>query len=222
MLYPKLHRKFGNEVTYADDPAAHLKTEFGFDVLQLAKGRYVSNAYHDFIGFEVSKPVLDRAFQDTYGLELKDVFTALDLAIGSYRRSVSSVIPEMTKVAWEHKKDEIQKANPEITREKFLYTLSRAEYEKTWGKDYRHPGLGTRVLAFVIQVVPKIGPFRALRFRAPTPEAEKLFAQRERHDSSVSHATRRRSVTASEVSQRESGSRKTGFIRKVFRQRQDL
>jgi zinc dependent phospholipase C len=175
LLYPKLRRKFGNEVTYADDPAAHLKTEFGFDVLQVARGRYISNAYHDFIGFEVSKPVLERAFQDTYGMELKDVFTSLDLALGSYRRSVSSVIPEMTKVAWEIKKDEIQKTTPEITREKFLYSLSRSAYDKEWGKDYRRPGPGTRVLAFFIRVIPKIGPFRALQFRTPTPETEKLF-----------------------------------------------
>ncbi len=177
ILYPKLRRKFGNEVTYADDPAAHLKTEFGFDVLQVAKGRYVPNAYHDFIGFEVSKPVLERAFQETYGLELKDVFTALDLAIGSYRRSVSSVIPQMTKVAWETKKDDIEKANPEITREKFVYTLSRVSYEKEWGKGYRHPSLATHLLGFVMRVIPKIGPFRALSFRPPTPETEKLFTQ---------------------------------------------
>jgi len=175
LLYPKLRRKFGAEVTFADDPPAHLKTEFGFDVLQVAKGRYISNAYHDFIGFEVSKPVMEKAFQDTYGLELKDVFTSLDLAIGSYRRSVSSVIPAMTKVAWEMKKDEIQKTNPEITRDKFLYTLSRSAYEKEWGKDYRRPGPGTRVLAFFIRILPKIGPFRALQFRTPTPETQKLF-----------------------------------------------
>jgi zinc dependent phospholipase C len=175
LLYPKLRRKFGTEVTYADDPPAHLKTEFGFDVLQVARGRYVPNAYHDFIGFEVSKPVIEKAFQDTYGLELKDVFTSLDLAIGSYRRSVSSVIPAMTKVAWEIKKDEIQKTDPEITRQKFLYTLSRSAYEKEWGKDYRRPGPSTRVLAFFIRVLPKIGPFRALQFRTPTPETEKLF-----------------------------------------------
>ena len=122
ILYPKLQRKYGNEVSYEDDPAAHLKTEFGFDVLQVARGRYASDAYRDFIGFEVSKPLLDRAFQHTYALELKDVFRALDLAIGSYRRSVSSIIPKMTKVAWEIKHDEIQKSVPGITRESFSIT----------------------------------------------------------------------------------------------------
>jgi hypothetical protein len=177
MLYPKLRRKYGTEVTYADDPAVHVKTEFGFDVLQVARGRYVSDAYRDFIGFEVSKEVLSRAFQDTYGLELKDLFGSLDLAIGSYRRTVSSIIPEMTRVAWETRRDEIQKLVPGITRETFLYNLSRARYEKEWGKEYRQPGIGTRLVAFVIRVVPKVGPFRALRFRTPTPETEKVFME---------------------------------------------
>ena len=74
LLFPKLRRRFGEEVTYADNPSAHLQTEFGFDVLQVARGHYASKVYHDFIGFQVSKDLLDRAFQKTYGLTLKDLF----------------------------------------------------------------------------------------------------------------------------------------------------
>ena len=104
--YPKLRAKFGKSVRYAEDKTAHLKTEFGFDTLQVAKNRYASQQYHDFIGFQVSKPLLERAFPVVYGLELKDVLTHEDLAIGSYRFSVSRLIPEMTQVALQtHKKD---------------------------------------------------------------------------------------------------------------------
>ena len=177
ILYPKLRRKFGDNVTYADDPGAHLKTEFGFDVLQVAKGRYAPDAYRDFIGFEVSKPVLETAFRETYGLELKDVFGTLDLAIGTYRKTVSGIIPKMTQVAWETKKDEIQKDAPGITREKFLYNLSKTEYEKAWGHNYQRPGFGSRVLAWMMRIAPKVGPFAALKFRTPTPETEKLFME---------------------------------------------
>jgi hypothetical protein len=175
MLFPKLKRKYGDEVTYADSPSAHIKTEFGFDVLQVAKGRYPSDAYHDFIGFEVSKPAIEKAFKETYGLELKDVFGGLDLAIGTYRKTVSGLIPKMTQVAWTIKKDDIMKSQPGITREKFLYNLSRADYEKSWGTTFKQPGVGSRTLAFFFRVVPKVGPFKALSFRTPTPETEKLF-----------------------------------------------
>jgi hypothetical protein len=52
--YPKLRAKYGNSVRYAQDHTAHLKTEFGFDMVQVAKNRYASQQYHDFIGFQVS------------------------------------------------------------------------------------------------------------------------------------------------------------------------
>jgi hypothetical protein len=177
ILYPKLKRRYGAEVTYADDAASHLKTEFGFDVLQVAKGRYASDSYRDFIGFEVSRPLIERAFQQTYALELKDAFGALDLSIGTYRKTVSGLIPKMTQVAWATKSDSIQKSQPGLTREKFLYNLSQAEYIKAWGDKYQRPGIGTRVLAFALRIFPKIGPFKALGFRTPTPEAEKLFME---------------------------------------------
>jgi len=82
LLYPDLGRKFGKLVTYADDPFSHSKTEFAFDVFQAAMGRYAFAAYKHFIGFEVSKPLLERAFENTYGMRLEKVFMNLDLAIG--------------------------------------------------------------------------------------------------------------------------------------------
>lgn len=175
LIYPKLRQKYGSRVTYEDSPSAHLKTEFGFDVVQVANGKYAPKAYHDFIGFQVSKPLLERAFEDTYSLKMDDVFKSVDLALGTYRHTVGSIIPEMTKAAWSAKKKEIVQLQPGITRKKFLYNLSRASYKKEWDGQYERPGPGARFLAFVFRIVPKIGPFKALAFRPPTPEAEKLF-----------------------------------------------
>ena len=175
LLYPKLRHKYGDVVTYDENPLAHLKTEFGFDVLQVAKGRYASDAYRDRIGFQVSNELLARAFQETYSLELNSVLTNYDLAIGSYRRGVSQVIPEATKIAWQTKKDEIQRGSPGITRTAFLYRMSRSTYEKQWPGKYKKPGFGTRLLGFLLRFIPKVGPFRDLAFKIPTPDAEKLF-----------------------------------------------
>jgi hypothetical protein len=173
--YPKLRRRFGKEVTYEDDPTAHIRVEFGFDVLQVARGNYAPKSYHDFIGFEVAKPVLERAFYDTYSLELKDVFKSLDLALGTYRRSVSAVIPEMTKTAWSMKKDDLMKARPALTRRQFIYNLSRASYEKEWDGGYERPGIGARILGFFLRIVPKVGPFKAIAFKPPTPQTAADF-----------------------------------------------
>ena len=175
ILYPELRSKFGRTVTYWDNPVSHLRTEFGFDVLQVAQGRYAPDAYRKFIGFQISKPVLERAFQDTYGVELKDVFGNLDLALGSFRYSVGSIVPGMTRVAWQLKKDTFIKEIPGVTKKKFLYNLSRASYEKEFGTQYQRPGIRVRLVSWVLRVVPKSGPFKSLAFRAPTPEVEKLY-----------------------------------------------
>ena len=175
VLYPKLARKFGARITYADDPISHGKTEFAFDVLQAAQGRYAPQDYKNFIGFQVAKPLLDRAFAKTYNMELKEVFTSVDLAIGSYRRAIGSILPAMTKVAWQLKGDEIRKEFPGATRNKFVYNLSRSNYEKDWGTDYEKPGFGSKVLAFFFRLTPKVGLFRALSFKKLTPDTEKMY-----------------------------------------------
>lgn len=174
-LYPKLRAKYGDNITYMENPTAHIRTEFGFDVIQVARGHYPSKAYHDFIGFQISKRLLERACEDTYGLKLKDLFKTLDLALGTYRWSVSSLIPEVTKAAWSSKQESIRKKDPGITRKKFQYNLSRSSYEKEWGKEYERPGCGARLLAVLFRILPKVGPFRSLGFRTPTAEEALLF-----------------------------------------------
>jgi hypothetical protein len=173
--FPKLRAKYGDVVTYEDDRKAHLSTEFGFDVTQVAKNRYTADAYHDFIGFEVAKPLLERAFQKTYGIELNDVFKSVDLAIGSYRRSVSAAIPQMTRVALATRRADIVKETPNFEKREFLYHLSRADYEKDWGTTYQHPGVGARILAFFLRLMPRIGPFKPLGFKVPTHQTEDLY-----------------------------------------------
>ncbi len=173
--YPKLREKFGDSVRYAQGKTAHLKTEFGFDMVQVAKNRYASRQYHDFIGFQVSTALLERVFPTVYGLELKAVLPHEGLAIGSYRYSVSQVIPEMTQVALQTRKKEITSERSDFAKQEFLYRLSRSEYEKDWGKDYQRPGLGARFLSAILRFVPKVGPFKGLGFANPTPQTEDLY-----------------------------------------------
>ena len=177
ILYPKLKSKFGDVVTYEDDTLAHVKTEFGFDVLQVAQGQYAPESYHDFIGFEVSRPLLDQAFQQVYGVELVSVLDDEEKALNSYRRDVSKLIPEATRIAWSLKSKEIRADEPGATHRRFLYNLSRSEYEKQWGKDYQRPSRKERFYAFLYKLLPKIGPLRVLQLKTPTPETEKLFEE---------------------------------------------
>jgi hypothetical protein len=173
--YPKLRQRYGDVVTYADNPSSHLKTEFGFDVLQIARGHYASQEYHDFIGFEVAREPLDRAFHEVYGLHLKDVFATEDLAFGTYRHTVSTLIPTATRVAWKLKAKEITASQPSMTRRKFLYNISRSSYSHQWKEKYHRTGVGTWLLATLIRILPKIGPLKVLDFKPPAPGTEQMF-----------------------------------------------
>jgi hypothetical protein len=175
VLYPKLKKKHGDFVTYEDDPLAHVKTEFGFDVLEVAKQRYAPESYHDFIGFQVAAPLLEQAFRETYGLDLRKTLSNEDKVIGSYRRDVSKLIPRATRIAWSLKQKEIEKDVPGITRRKFLYNLSRSSYEREWGKEYQRPTFWDHFLAVVYRILPKVGPLRVLQLKTPTPETERMF-----------------------------------------------
>ena len=175
LLFPKLKAKYGDEVTYAESPSSHVRTEYSFDIVQIAAGAYLPEAYHTFIGFQVSRELLDRAFQETYGLETKDIFNDEGLAISTYRKAISELIPELTRIAWRDKREEIARLIPNVRQDAFVYRYSRAQYEREFGTTYRKRSWFVRMLGTFYRIMPKIGPLKPLKFKAPTPEAEALF-----------------------------------------------
>ena len=178
IVYPKLRKKYGKVITYADDKISHMRMEFGFDVLQTSKGNYASQTYHNFIGFKVDTSVLARAFLETYGLDINQVFNNnLPMAIEIFRFMVANIFPLITKSAWSFKSSEIIKKDETVTSKRFRYKMSLREYNKEFGTGYKHPGFFPSLLSLVIQVLPKVGPTRALKFKTPTPQAEIYFDQ---------------------------------------------
>ena len=177
LMYPKLRQEFGPEVLYADSPSRHLMVEFAFDVLQVAGGTFKADVYQELIGFEVATPVLVRAFRDTYGLELGDLFGDVDLAIGTYRYATSRLIPDITRAAWRDKRDEILQRTPDITEGDFVYAMTRRQYEDAFGTNYRKPGLLARFVVALFKILPKVGPLKPLAFEPLTPDTARLFAE---------------------------------------------
>jgi hypothetical protein len=178
IVYPKDQKKYGNVVTYEQDHKSHLRMEFGFDVLQTAKGNYASLAYHNFIGFQVSKPVLERAFLKTYGMDLKDLYEGdLRFAVETFRWSVKIMIPEATRYAWIIKKHEITQMRPTATARNFKYKMKRANYYEEFGKKHKAPPIFSRGLSMILRILPKISLIKGLKFKEPGVESEKLFIQ---------------------------------------------
>lgn len=173
--YPRLRRRFGRIVTYDEDATAHLRNEFGFDVVEVAHGAYSQQNYRDFIGFKVAEPLLNQAFEDTYGMPISDLLGHEGLSIESYRYSVSRLIPEMTKIALAGYGDQIQRADPSRAKTEFLYRLKRTDYEREYGKHYQRPTIGARIFALFLDLIPKVGPFSGLKLHLPNGEEQTQY-----------------------------------------------
>ena len=178
LIYPDLSKEHGSVITYEEDHKSHTRTEFAFDVVQAARQEYVPEGYRDFIGFKIAREQLDRAFQKTYGLSLKQIYIYLPLAEWAFRVSVKAVIPQFTKMAWFRERNHIETPEKQgvksaVTYEELLEDAPaslRKEFKKT-----EKPGFSSKVMSMVMRVVPKVGPLSTLNFELPVPEAETLF-----------------------------------------------
>ena len=175
VMFPELEKKFGPVVTYEQAPTQHSQAEFAFDVVQMAAGRYRSNAYHVFIGFMVSKDVLERAFLRTYGLHMNDIIFNVDLSIASYRFAVRQLIPLAGRAAWRANRHEIRRTTRGARRREYVYHQSKSDYKKEYGRDYEHPRTGAKIVAVFLKILPKVGPLKALKFVAPSAAAQKTY-----------------------------------------------
>jgi hypothetical protein len=169
-VYPEKKAEFGPVVTYEQAPINHTEVDFSFDVVAIAAGRYRSQDYHKYIGFRVSKPLLERAFQQTYGLELGQVLFNVDAAIGAFRLAVNQLLPAVARAGWLSNRKEIRKASPRARRRDYVYHSSRRKLRKEFGDEYEWPGLGARMLSGLLNLLPKVGPLKPFAFKVPNAE----------------------------------------------------
>lgn len=175
IIYPKLRKKYGDHVTYADDHSAHATTEFRFDVFQMSRNKRTRDLFRHALQFEVSERVLNEAFERTYGLRLDDLFESTDVAIATYRWGFRTLIHEATGIAWELYRSDIEKLDPQATAESFVFDLPRADYEQEFGKAYREPGYFARFVGWIVRLVPNVGPFKRTPYAPLPPEVQRLF-----------------------------------------------
>ena len=115
--------------------------------------------------------------RETYALDLDDLLMSVNLAIGTYRKAVSTTIPELTRMAWRDHRAEIEQRSPGITEQAFVYTLPAEDYDRDFGTEYRKPGFFARLLSVLLKIVPKVGPFRPLAFEPLSAEVARLFLE---------------------------------------------
>jgi hypothetical protein len=173
--FPKLAAKYGPVVTYDESPHGHVRTEFAFDINQLSKRRFAPSAYLQHIGLEVPSRLLEQAFFETYGLHLRSMMVDRKAAIGSYRRAVRSFIPDFAYAEVLLHKKNFPDDLPSAQFDKFQRRLAEADFNNGWEQYRKKAGVRTHLLAFVIIIVPKIGPMSYLAIRGPNQQTEEKY-----------------------------------------------
>jgi hypothetical protein len=173
--FPELKAKFGPIVTFEDGPIAHVRTEFGFDVAQSVWKRYAPRAYRKHIGFRVARPLLYRAFRETYGLRAGGILGPGRSALTTYRWGVRKLLPAFLRAEGILLAPRLPVENPSAARAKFLSVLSRADYAQHGSPRYEGPGVGAHLIALLIRIIPKFGILKILAVKAPNAPTEDLF-----------------------------------------------
>lgn len=175
--FPKLKQKYGPVVTYDENPHAHIRTEFAFDIDQLSHHRLAPGAYLRFIGFRVPTRVLAQAFSETYSLQLRSVIGRRRPAIRSYRTSVRSFLPRIAHAESVLHGGDFPPDLNDAQFQAFLEHIAQADFQKEWSRYRRKPGVVTHLMAALIYILPKIGPLSDLAIKIPTPTTQDLYVQ---------------------------------------------
>ena len=175
--FPKLRRKFGPSVTYDQSPHGHIRTEFAFDVEELSAEAFAPPAYLRFIGLEVPRKFLERAFLDTYGFDIHEILGKARPALRSYRTSVRSFIPAFANAEVVLHKDQFPPHPDDEAYRIFAERVARTNYERRWKHAYKGLGFGAHLLAILVFVVPKIGAASDLAIKIPTPDTQERYLE---------------------------------------------
>jgi hypothetical protein len=175
IAFPKLERKYGNSVTYGESPHGHVRTEFAFDVQELANLEFAPPAYLRAVGFRVPGKFLERAFVHTYGFDVRSVLGSARPALRSYRTSVRSFIPIFAEAELVLHRHKFPPPPDDEDYRLFTQRVSHTNYDRRWKHTYKGPGFKAHLLAVVVFLVPKVGAAANLAIKIPTPETQQLY-----------------------------------------------
>jgi hypothetical protein len=175
--FPKLEKKYGPSVNYAEDEHAHVRTEFAFDIDAISKGRFAPAAYLKSIGLEIPLPLLRRAFYETYGLDLQSIIGRKRPVLRGYRFAVRSFLP---RIAYAEVVLHRKNMPPDISGEAFdnlKAQLTQSAIENGWDQYRKKPGIGTYSLAGFIFILPKVGVLSNLAIRGPNEYTQAKYVE---------------------------------------------
>ena len=171
--FPKLERRYGRSVSYAEGEHQHVQTEFAFDINEIAHHRFAPVHYLRHVGLAVPTKQLALAFYQTYGL--RDDFSlhrGSRINVSGYRFAVRAFIPRIAyAVTILHRKHEPDELVDEDLK-KLDAQIAAVAAKNDWDAYRKKPGIGTYSLAGLLVILPKIGPLKLVAVKGPTQTTE--------------------------------------------------
>jgi len=187
--FPELAAKYGPNVNYAEGKHQHVRAEFAFDINDITKHRLAPERYLNHVGFAVPVPLLTRAFYDTYGLDLARVLKNGHPKLRGYRYAVRTLLPRVAYAETLLYRNRMPPDVPSPALDEFAKEVDALSTANNWAAYRRHAGIGTRLLAAFIFVLPKVGALSDLSLRGPTPSAEQDYVNSLMHTTDVFRQT---------------------------------
>ena len=201
IAFPKLEKKYGPSVSYDQNPHAHIRTEFAFDIDQLSKHRLAPGAYLRAVGLRVASRLLAQAFEETYSLPLRDVVGPRRPAIRSYRTSVRSFLPRFAYAETIIHRNDFPPDVANDSLQMYLDHIERADFQTEWNRYRRTAGIKTKLLALLIRILPKIGALSDLAIKIPTEDTQDLYVKSVNRTIAVYDGFLKRLVAAPELAE---------------------
>ncbi len=173
--FPGLESKYGRSVTYDESPHGHIRTEFAFDIDQLANQEFAPQAYLRAVGFRVPRTALERAFLHTYGIDSHEIVGRVHPALRSYRTSVRTFISAFAEAELVLHRHRFPPQPDDENYRLFSERVASTNYDRHWAHTFKGPGVTAHLLAIVVFIVPKVGPVSDLAIKIPTPETEDWY-----------------------------------------------
>ncbi len=167
--FPKLGKRYGSTVNYAQGEHQHVQTEFAFDINEIAHHHFAPVHYLRHVGLEVPTRQLALAFYQTYGL--RDDFAAKRgsrINVKGYRFAVRNFIPRIAyAVNLLHRNHEPAEVMDDDLK-KLEAEIAAVSAKNDWDTWRKKPGIGTYSLAGFLYILPKIGPIKLVAVKGPT------------------------------------------------------
>jgi hypothetical protein len=192
--FPKLKKRYGNVVNYAEGEPQHIRTEFAFDIDEIANHRFAPVEYLRHVGLEVPTRQLALAFYQTYGL--REDFTQTRhqrMNESEYRWAVHRFIPRIayatTLLHGKHEPADVA-SDPDVQR--LNREVTAIEQQNHWDDYRKHAGALTYTLAGLLFILPKVGPIQFTSVKGPTTQTELEYVHSViRSTDILNHALRR-------------------------------